>query len=104
MPHLNSRENDSSIGMGQPRGDPLTDGLSLTIILRGVVRQRVQDKHLQIIPVRQQGFGSVQVFVLSWIRIQNQPLFQCGSVLRKNLQQLLNESRNSRIPEISVRF
>ncbi len=34
--------------MGEARGDPLTDGLRLPVILRGVVRQRVQDEHLQI--------------------------------------------------------
>ncbi len=42
--------------MGEPRGDPLTDGLRLPVILRGVVRQRVQDEHLQIKNIN---FGTV---------------------------------------------
>jgi hypothetical protein len=44
---LDGGEDDGGVGVGEPRGDPLTDGLRLPVILRGVVRQRVQDEHLQ---------------------------------------------------------
>ncbi len=45
---LDGGEDDGGVGVGEPRGDPLTDGLRLPVILRGVVRQRVQDEHLKI--------------------------------------------------------
>ncbi len=44
---LDGWEDDGGVGVGEPWGYPLTDGLRLPVILRGVVRQRVQDEHLQ---------------------------------------------------------
>ena len=46
MSHLDGREDDSGVGVGQPGSDALADGLGLPLVLRGVVRQRVQDEHL----------------------------------------------------------
>ena len=44
--HLDSRQYHSGVGVGQPRGDSLTDALGLSVVLGGVVGQGVQDEDL----------------------------------------------------------
>ena len=43
---LNSREHNSSIGVREPRGNPLADVLGLLLVLRLVCGQGVQDEDL----------------------------------------------------------
>ena len=40
-------EDDGGVGVGEPRDDPLADGLGLALVARRVVgREGVQDEHL----------------------------------------------------------